>query len=94
MNNLNQKGSPRFGEAGAIQFIVILILLLGIIAGVYLVQKTQIFKPKAGGENIEWVIPNFQDPDNCVTTKDGKTVTTCSKVKFRITVPTEVTGSQ
>lgn len=39
MHKLNQKG--------AIQFIFILILLAGIVAGVYLVQRTQIFKPKA-----------------------------------------------
>lgn len=37
--NLNQKG--------VIQFIFLIILLAGITAGVYLVQKTQIFQPKA-----------------------------------------------
>lgn len=39
MFNLNQRG--------AVQFIVLLILLAGIVAGVYLVQQTQIYKPKA-----------------------------------------------
>ncbi|MEK7617299.1 MAG: hypothetical protein AAB414_04545 [Patescibacteria group bacterium] len=80
----------KLSERGAIQFIVLLILLLGIIAGVYLVQKTQIFKPKATGENVEWVVPQNTDPDNCVTTKDGKKVITCPKAKFKILVPQEV----
>lgn len=40
---------PKLSEKGAIQFIVLLILLAGIIATVYLAQRTQIFKPKAGG---------------------------------------------
>lgn len=35
------------GQRGAIQFIVLLILIAGFAAGLYLVQKTQIFKPKA-----------------------------------------------
>lgn len=39
MSSLNQRG--------AIQFIILLILLAGVVAGVYLVQRTQIFKPKA-----------------------------------------------
>ncbi|MBI2020724.1 hypothetical protein HYS94_04940 [Candidatus Daviesbacteria bacterium] len=39
-------------QKGAIQFIFLIILLAGIIAGVYLVQQTQIFKPKAASEPI------------------------------------------
>lgn len=39
LKSLNQKG--------VVQIFFILLLLAGIIAGVYLVQKTQIFKPKA-----------------------------------------------
>ena len=35
------------GEKGAVQFIVLLILIGGLVAGLYLVQQTQIFKPKA-----------------------------------------------
>lgn len=79
---------PRFfkNQKGIIHFLPLLLLLAGIIAGVYLVQQTQIFKPKATAENIEWVISD-QDPDNCVTYKDGKKVTTCPKVKFKINVP-------
>lgn len=34
-------------QRGVIHFVLLIILLLGIIAGVYLVQKTQIFRPKA-----------------------------------------------
>lgn len=34
-------------QRGAIQFIILLILLAGVVTGVYLVQKTQILKPKA-----------------------------------------------
>lgn len=38
---------PKLDERGVIQFVVVFILLAGLIAGVYLVQRTQIFKPKA-----------------------------------------------
>lgn len=38
---------PRLNQRGVIQFIVLLILAVGLVAGVYLVQQTQIFKPKA-----------------------------------------------
>lgn len=85
---------PKLNSRGVIQFIPLLLLLAGIIAGVYLVQKTQIFKPKAGGENVEWVVPQGQDPENCVTTRDGKKVITCPKAKFKILVPEEVSNSQ
>lgn len=86
VNKLNQRG--------AIQFLIPLILIIGIIAGVYLVQKTQIFKPKAASEKIDWVVSD-QDPDNCVTiNKEGKKVTTCPKVKFKIDVPAEVSRSK
>lgn len=81
---------PKLNSRGVIQFIPLLLLLAGIIAGVYLVQKTQIFKPKAGGENIVWVVPEGEDPQNCVTLKDGKYVITCPKAKFKILVPEEV----
>lgn len=83
--------SIKLDQKGVIQFIIPLILLAGIVVGVYLVQKTQIFKPKAGGGYIDWVNPDGEDPDNCVTTKDGKEVITCPKVKFQILVPKEVT---
>ena len=37
----------KLSQRGAVQFLVPLILIIGIVAGVYLVQHTQIFKPKA-----------------------------------------------
>lgn len=81
------KSMPRLNQSGLIQYIVLLILIAGIAAGLYLVQRTQIFKPKATSQNIDWVISN-NDPDNCVTTnQEGKTVTTCPKVKFKVTAP-------
>lgn len=40
---------PKLRDRGAIQFIVLLILLAGLLGGLYLVQHPQIFKPKAGG---------------------------------------------
>ena len=45
-----QKISPR--EAGVIHILAILILLAGIIAGVYLVQQTQIFRPRANVDGV------------------------------------------
>lgn len=74
---------PKFppNQKGIAHILLIIILILGIIAGVYLVQKTQIFKPKASSQNIEW-IKSDNDPDNCVTDKGA----TCPKVKFRINI--------
>ena len=39
----------RLGQLGIIQFVPLLLLLVGLVAGVYLVQKQgfQIFKPQA-----------------------------------------------
>ncbi len=36
-------------QKGIIQYLVLIILFIGIIAGLYLVQTKQIFRPKAGG---------------------------------------------
>lgn len=83
VNKLNQRGVIA-------QALVLLLLLAGIGAGIYLVQHPQILRPKAGGEKINWVVSG-QDPNNCVTYQNGATVTTCPKVKFQINVPTEVT---
>ncbi len=47
MPKLSQKGSPRFGEAGAAHLLVPILLLIGILATFYLVQNPVIFKPKA-----------------------------------------------
>ena len=80
---------PGLNSRGIAHILLLVLLLVGIAAGVYLVQKTQIFKPKAGGGNMNWVVSQ-SDPDNCVIYKDGVTVTTCPKVKFQINVPVEV----
>jgi len=37
----------RFNQKGIIHILVLVILLAGLLAGVYLVQQTQIFKPRA-----------------------------------------------
>ena len=53
---------PRLNARGAIvQLLLILLLVVGLIAAVYLVQKTQIFKPKAtlSGTRIEFVGANI-----------------------------------
>lgn len=76
MNKLNQKGIAHIA--------LIIILIIGIIAGVYLVQKTQIFKPKASSEMVEWLPSQGSDADNCVS---SQTTTTCSRVKFKIFDP-------
>lgn len=83
---------PKFNERGVIaQGLILLLLLAGIGAGIYLVQHPQIFKPKATSDNIEWVTSDNKDPDNCVTVNDkGEIIITCPKVKFRINVPEQV----
>lgn len=82
---------PRFNQQGVVQVLVLLILIIGLLAGLYLITQTQIFKSKATSQNIEWQISSGQSPDNCVTTQDGKTVTTCPKVKFKVTAPADIT---
>lgn len=42
-------------ERGVIHYLVLLILLLGIVVGVYLSKQTQIFKPQADEDNNGWV---------------------------------------
>lgn len=92
MPKLNKVRAIALSERGVIaQGLIILLLLAGIGAGIYLVQHPQIFKPKATSENIDWVTSDNQDPDNCVTVNEkGETITACPKVKFRINVPIEV----
>ena len=53
----NQKGSPR--EAGAIQLIVILILLAGILGGVFLITRGEPLKlfPQAKDARVSVPIP-------------------------------------
>lgn len=77
-------------QKGIIHLIPIFILLVGIIAGVYLVQKKgfQIFKPKAAAESIQLL------DGPCVKTKsvNGQNVQvlTCDHFQFRLTSPTEL----
>src|SRR3989338_5894815 len=68
---------PKLGERGIIHFIVLLILLAGLVAGLYLVQHTQIFEPKAGGN-----ITRVEIVDN-----DGNPIATtdATKVKLKVT---------
>src|SRR3990167_3461502 len=74
-------------QAGFAQVLFIIILLIGLVVGLILVQQTQIFKPQAANAPAEWVQSNGQDPNNCVTTQSGQTVTTCPKVQFKLTPP-------
>lgn len=58
---MNQKGSPR--EAGVIAHILLIVILaIGIVAGLYLVQHPQILRPKAGGGSP--IIPALEMKDN------------------------------
>lgn len=81
MFNLNQKGVIA-------HFLLLLLLAAGIGVGVYLVTGGNPLKlfTRATSDKIEWVVSEG-DSSNCVTVKDGKRVTTCPKVKFKITVP-------
>lgn len=71
-------------QKGIIHLIPLFLLLAGIIAGVYLVQKEgfQIFKPKAAAKSIEIL------PGDCVDKNNNK-VLTCERFQFKITSPLE-----
>ncbi len=73
---LNQKGIAHL--------ILIFILLTGIIAGVFLVGKQQIFKPRATGVNIEFL------ENACTKLKEGDKVLICPKPKIKFISPLEV----
>lgn len=70
-------------QKGLAHILLLLILGLGIIAGVYLVQHPQIFKPKATAESIEFLT------SACSTLKDNNKTLTCPTVKFKLTSPLE-----
>lgn len=77
----------RLNQTGIIHLIPLFILLLGIFAGVYLVQNQQIFKPKAAAES-------FQILDGpCVRVKDGEKVLICDRFQFRLTSPLDSQSS-
>lgn len=48
-------------ERKKLNIFVVIILLLGVILGIYLVKQTQIFKPKAGGGQLEFFGDNIQE---------------------------------
>ncbi len=84
--SLNQKG--------IIHLIPLFLLLAGIIAGVYLVQHPQIFKPKASGENIKFEAADGKDSSgkDCrvyTDPADNKLKTTCPTVNIKFTSPLE-----
>ena len=68
----SQKGSPR-GEAGFAHILLLLIILAGIVGGVYLVQHPTFFKPKAAvdGTRIE-VVDNNGNPISSTASQDVK----------------------
>lgn len=75
--------------------IIVVFLSLGVILGIYLVKQTQVFKPKAGGGQIEFFGDNIKDlPGGKGFTLDSKGE---AKVNLRLTSPlgpaTPATGS-
>ncbi len=81
-------------QSGVIHLIPLLLILIGIVAGVYLVQHPQIFKPKASGNIIEWQVPQplGSDPDNCITSvnpDNNYATATCSKLKLKLNLPAQ-----
>lgn len=52
-------------QSGFVQYLLLVLLLIGIGVGVYLVQFTQIFKPKASSTQIEFFVsPSGQDSND------------------------------
>ncbi len=82
MPNLNQKG--------AIHFLIPILLIAGIIVGVFLITNGNPLKlfSKASSDKIEWVVSDG-DSNNCVTVKNGKKVTTCPTIKFKVSLPAD-----
>ncbi len=72
-------------QKGLAHIILILILLVGIVAGVFLVGKTQIFKPKASAKNIVF-------SGDCVGSNKSQANTTCPKVTIKFTSPIDTTA--
>ena len=74
-------------QKGFAHIFLIILLLAGITSGVYLVQKNQIFKPKAAGEIFNWVIGN--DSNSCIRSIDSsnKATAVCQNIQFRLNLP-------
>lgn len=86
---LNQKGIAHL--------FLILILLIGIIVTVFLVGKTQIFKPKASAKNVEFIAATGKDTQGkaCSVTEinaAGTLNTNCLTVKIKFTSPIDTTA--
>lgn len=82
-------------EKGVVHLIPLFLLLIGIIAGVYLVQKEgfQLFQPKAASKAVEFSAASGQDTagTNCrVYEENGTQKTNCPKVNLKFTSPLEV----
>jgi len=74
-------------QKGTAHILLILILLVGIIAGVFLVGKTQIFKPKAASSSIQFI------DNECTKVEGQKKILTCPTVKFDLVSPLEINES-
>lgn len=63
----------------------LLLIIVGIVVGVYLIQKEgfQIFKSKAADKNIEIL------DGECVKVVNGSKVLTCDRFQFKVVSPLE-----
>ncbi|MBI2018161.1 hypothetical protein HYS96_00465 [Candidatus Daviesbacteria bacterium] len=78
-------------QKGIVHLGLLILLLLGLVAGVYLVQHPQIFKPKAGGGKV-WLI---DDKGNQLSPKDGGVYEVPSQeIRIYINQPTVWSPSQ
>lgn len=83
----------KLNERGIVHLIPLLLILVGIVAGVYLVSHPQIFRPKASAENVSWILKSEDPANSCVEVKDGQNVATCPTVEFNLTSPLETNES-
>lgn len=73
-------------QKGLVHILLLILLLVGIIAGVFLVSKSgyQLFQPKATSKSIEFI------EGDCVKTKGDEKVLTCDgPVQFKLISPLE-----
>lgn len=77
-------------ERGVIHLIPLFLILIGIVAGVYLVQHPQIFKPKATENAVKFSPASGKDTagENCKIYDEGKK-TNCPKVNLQFNTPNE-----
>lgn len=75
-------------QNGVIANILILIILgVGIVAGLYLIQHPQIFKPKAGGESLIIQALEMKDSEGNVVDCDSSTnPPTCTTSSQDVTI--------